>query len=141
MLSINFLTISDEGRLLFPREWGREHFYTSLSRERYEGNGGLQAYTLKYDFKTKALGLTGGLGAGIVNSPSKDAFQLKKYGVPSYYHFQGLLDYRFENKLKGLDLKMLVVNKAAKNESQLEDIYRINRVNMWNLNMVLDYRF
>ena len=42
-LSANYTRITRTGRFLFPREWGREPFYTFLPRERNEGLGGLDA--------------------------------------------------------------------------------------------------
>lgn len=35
--SFNYFGISDKGRYLFPREWGREKFYASLTKELFEG--------------------------------------------------------------------------------------------------------
>jgi hypothetical protein len=140
-ISMNFLGISDRGRFLFPREWGRERFYASLPRERFEGNGGVIALTAKYDWRPTGKNWSGTLGASSVNNPSIYNFQLNKYGVPSYYHFVGELDYRFDGYLKGLDMRFLLVNKTAKNPQEVPDRFRINRVDMWNVNLVLDYRF
>ncbi|WP_158857028.1 OprD family outer membrane porin [Lunatibacter salilacus] len=139
--SINYLGISDQGRFLFPREWGRENFFASLSRERFEGNGGVTALTAKYEFSlAKYPNLNGLLGASSVNNPDIDLFSLNKYGVPSYYHFAGALDYSFHGYLDGMKLKFLLINKTGKN-NEVPDKYRINRVDLWNLNIVVDYKF
>jgi hypothetical protein len=139
--SFNVLGISDRGRFLFPREWGRETFYASLPRERFEGNGGVVALTAKYEWLFRSTPLKGTLAASSVNNPDLDRFSLNKYGIPSYYHFSGMLDYSFPKELNGLDIKMLVVNKTAKNSEYIPDGFRINRVDMWNLNIIMDYRF
>jgi hypothetical protein len=140
-VSLNFLGISDKGRFLFPREWGRETLYASLSRERYEGSGDMQAWVLKYDLITPVNGLFVQFGAGTVNHSDMNVFKTNKYGIPSYYHFSGMLDFKFKEFLEGLNFQLLVINKKSKNGDSLPDQLRINRVDMWNLNLVMDYRF
>lgn len=139
-VSINLLTITDHGRFLFPREWGREVFFASLPRERFEGNGGISAIALKYDYRFNK-NTKGFLGGSTVNHPDITAFSLNKYGVPSYFHFVGSVDHSFGRYLDGLQAKILVVNKTAKRPGEIPDANRINRVDLWNLNFVLDYKF
>ena len=45
---LNYTHITDQGRYLMPREWGRDPFYTFIPRERNEGLGGVNAFTTKY---------------------------------------------------------------------------------------------
>jgi hypothetical protein len=70
-----------------------------------------------------------------------NTFITNKYGIPSYYHFSGMLDFKFKEFLEGLNLQLLVINKKSKNGDALPDQLKINRVDMWNLNLVMDYRF
>lgn len=93
-LSLNYLGISNNGRFLFPREWGREVFFASLPRERYEGSGGTNAYTLKYDYAIPGKNITTMAGIGKVDMPAVHDYELNKYGLPSYYHVAGRIDYR-----------------------------------------------
>ena len=140
--TLNYLELADKGRFLFPREWGRETFYASLSRERFEGNGGSTALTAKYEFSLQNHPrVTGLLGASTVDNPNIALFSRNKYGVPSYYHFAGAVDYTFDRYLEGMKLKFLLVNKTGKNPNEVPDINRINRVDLWNLNIVVDYKF
>lgn len=138
--SFNYLHIGDQGRFLFPREWGREHFYASLARERFEGKGGVDATTLRYKYTFKEPGLSTQVGAGYVNSPDINNYYLNKYGLPSYYHFMGIIDYKFSGYFEGLDLYFMAVNKTSA-DSNVPDRFRLNRVDMWHFNLVLDYRF
>ena len=85
-LSINNLYVHNSGRFLFPREWGREQFYISLPRERIEGNGAVNAYTLLYTFKPSDKRWFAQWGFSKVDMPSVNDLELNKYGVPSYYH-------------------------------------------------------
>ncbi|WPP49714.1 OprD family outer membrane porin [Catalinimonas niigatensis] len=139
-LSANYLGISHSGRYLFPREWGGEQFYASLSRERFEGNGGVQAFSLKAEswLNHQHTRLTGGLGR--VNLPGPENYKLNKYGQPSYYHVMAEVSHTLEGMLEGMSAKILIVNKLDKNNTQ-EALYKINNVDMWNLNLIVDYKF
>lgn len=139
--SVNYLNIGNSGRFLFPREWGREIFYASLPRERFEGNGALQATTIKYKKQYKLKGLSSELGASAVHVQELNNYQLNKYGIPSYYHLTALLDYRFSGYLEGLDIKILGVYKPSQNPEKVPDEFRINRVDLWHANLIIDYRF
>ncbi len=140
-LSINNLYVHNSGRFLFPREWGREQFYISLPRERIEGNGAVNAYTLLYTFKPSDKRWFAQWGFSKVDMPSVNDLELNKYGVPSYYHLLFLTDYKFNGYLEGLDIKLIAVNKLSQNSIEVEDINRINRVDLWNFNCIIDYRF
>lgn len=140
-LTLNFLKISDQGRFLFPREWGREQFFVSLPRERFEGLGGVDVKMLKFDQNLVQDKLKLGLGFSYVDNPDHNNFRLNKYGIPDYYQFSSLVDYRFNGFFQGLDLQLLVVGKkeGPNQKIALNDV--INRVNMVNYNLILDYRF
>lgn len=139
--TLNYLGISDNGRFLFPREWGREKFFVSLQRERFEGLGGVHALGFLFDqtFAQDKLKVT--LGASHVQTPDIENIELNKYGLPNYYHFSGLIDYRFGGFFKGLDLQLLIAHKKEDITKEIPLEYVINRVNMTNFNLILDYRF
>jgi hypothetical protein len=140
-LTVNFLYISNEGRFLFPREWGREKFFVSMQRERFEGMGGVKAIGLNYDKTFIHDKLKISLGASHVNTPDLNDLTLNKYGLPNYLHFVGLIDYRFDGFFKGLDLQLLVAHKREDQDSKVPPEFVINRVDMTNINLILDYRF
>lgn len=140
-ITLNYLGISDEGRFLFPREWGREQFFVSQQRERFEGMGGVNAITLKFDQTFIHDQLMVSLAAGHVQTPDLNNLKLNKYGLPNYLHFTGLVDYRLQGFFKGLDLQFLVAVKKEDRKEHLPEEYIINRVNMSNFNLILDYRF
>jgi hypothetical protein len=140
-ITLNYLGISDKGRFLFPREWGREQFFVSQQRERFEGMGGVNAITLKFDQTFIHDQLMVSLAAGHVQTPDLNNLKLNKYGLPNYLHFTGLVDYRLQGFFKGLDLQFLVAIKKEDRKEHLPQEYIINRVNMSNFNLILDYRF
>ena len=139
-VSLNNLHISDRGRFLFPREWGREIFFASLPRERFEGNGGVNAYTLKYSLNLPRHDWVLNFGASTVYVPDMNNVMLNKYGMPAYHHLILGVDHGLAGFFDGLHLRFLAVNKIAQNRN-IPDIYRINRVDMWQFNFVVDYLF
>lgn len=139
--TFNYLGISDNGRFLFPREWGREKFFVSLQRERFEGLGGVHALGFLYDQTFIHDKLKVALGVSHVQTPDLENIGLNKYGLPNYYHFTGLIDYRFSGFFTGLDLQFLVAGKKEDRDRKIPLEYVINRVNMTNYNLILDYRF
>lgn len=140
-LAFNFLYISDKGRFLFPREWGREKFFISLQRERFEGMGGVRAFGFAYDKTFIHDKLKVSFASSYVQTPGLENLRLNKYGLPNYFHFIGLVDYRFDGFFKGLDLQLLVAHKNEDSSKVIPLEYVINRVNMTNVNLILDYRF
>jgi hypothetical protein len=140
-LTLNFLKISDQGRFLFPREWGREQFFVSLPRERFEGLGGVDVKMIQYDQKLIQDKLKIGFGFSYVDNPDQNDFRLNKYSIPDYYQVSGLVDYRFKGFFQGLDLQLLVVGKKEGPGQKISLENMINRVNMINYNLIIDYRF
>ncbi len=140
-LTLNYLGISDRGRFLFPREWGREKFFVSLQRERFEGMGGVHAIGVAFDQFLLKDKLKVSLGASHVQTPDLENINLNKYGLPNYYHVSGLVDYRFGGFFQGLDLQLLIAYKKENHNQEIPLEYVINRVNMTNFNLILDYRF
>jgi hypothetical protein len=140
-ISLNYLGISDSGRFLFPREWGREKFFVSLQRERLEGMGGVHALGVLYDHTFIHDKLRLSLGAGHVQTPDLENVDLNKYGLPDYYHFTGVIDYRVEGFFKGLDVQLIAAHKNQGKDREVPLEYVINRVDMTNYSLILDYRF
>jgi hypothetical protein len=140
-LSLNYMHISNNGRFLFPREWGREQFYVSLPRERLEGSGGVNSYVIKHEYNFKNKHLKSVLGAGYSSMSSLENYFLNKYGMPSYYHFVGSLTYKAKGFLEGMDILLLAAHKIAQKPIQVPNEFRINRVDLWNFSIVADYKF
>ncbi|MGM0478429.1 MAG: OprD family outer membrane porin [Bacteroidota bacterium] len=140
-LTGNYFGIADQGRYLFPREWGREKFYASLTRELFEGYGGLNAYVLKYKYDPKERPFWVSVGAGYIDQPSNENLRLSKYALDDYYHFTGKFDYKFQGYFEGLDLKCIVVYKKEAYQGSMTAREKINKADMINLNLVVDYRF
>lgn len=140
-INFNYSRFSKEGRFLFPREWGRDPFYTFIPRERNEGFGNVNAFTVNYVHRFNTKGLTAGFSAGIYQMPDVTNFELNKYGLGDYAHINLNAKYFFQNKLKGLDIQVLLMSKLNMDDKNLAEKYIYNRVNLFHTNIIVNYYF
>lgn len=140
-LQVSATRITGRGRYLMPREWGRDPFYTFMPRERNEGYGDLTALVLQFMGKTGFKGLKYTAACGYFDLPNVKNFALNKYGMPSY--IQAYIDarYSFGGKLKGLESQVLYLHKWKMGEDYNNPRYIYNKVDMSNLNVVLNFYF
>lgn len=77
--------ITDEGKLLFPREWGREYLVTFQGRERQEGMGGSSAVVAgaRSKWQEGKVKHSGGVSTGVYMRPEPTNYALNKYAMPS----------------------------------------------------------
>ena len=139
--SLNYNRITSEGRYLIPREWGRDPFFTFLPRERNEGFGDVHAIMAKIDYKIPALGFRTSLAAGYYDLPDVKNYKLNKYGMPAYTQINTDFRYTFAKSLKGLEAQLLIMAKLRNGETYSNSKMLINKVNMWQSNLVLNFHF
>lgn len=139
--TLNYNRITAKGKYLMPREWGRDPFFTFMPRERNEGLGDVQAITGKLSFKMPAARLLSSLTAGYYKLPDVLNYRLNKYGLPSYNQLNLDLRYQFTGVLKGLETQLLFVYKKQTGPSHGNDKYVINKVDMTQWNLVMNYQF
>ncbi|MFN5416866.1 MAG: OprD family outer membrane porin [Flavobacteriia bacterium] len=139
--SLNYNRITKDGRYLFPREWGRDPFFTFLPRERSEGFGDVHALVVKMEQKFPKRCLKTSLGMGYVKLPDVLNFELNKYGVPSYYQLNLDVRYQFQKQFKGLESQLLLVSKLNAGNTYDNYKYIFNKVDMLLINLVLNYHF
>jgi hypothetical protein len=138
---VNYNRITDNGRYLMPREWGRDPFFTFMSRERNEGMCNTRALTAGVIRTFGKSGFKSELIAGYFKLPDvKDAAR-NKYAMPSYAQINADLRYLFGGFLKGLELQMLYVYKMNWGETYGNQQYIINKTNMSLYNVVINYHF
>lgn len=138
---VNGTRITGDGRLLFPREWGREPLFTFLPRERNEGLGDVWAVSGQFSRRLRAAPLVYELGAGYYRLPDVKNYRLNKYGLPSYAQINLDVKYRFPGRLKGLEAQLLAVWKTNAGDLYGDERYRINKVDMANYNLIFNYHF
>lgn len=139
--SLNYNRITDKGRYLLPREWGRDPFFTFLPRERNEGFGDLHAIMAKIDYKVPQTRFKTSIAAGYYKLPDVKNFALNKYGFPSYSQINADFRYTFDKGLKGLEAQLLFVSKINAGETYGNSKMVINKVNMFQSNFVLNFHF
>ena len=78
-IRLNYSYISKDGRFLFPREWGREPLFTFLPRERNEGLGNVNAFTINLLHDVFKQKLKTEISAGYYKLPDVKNVRLNKY--------------------------------------------------------------
>lgn len=139
--TLNYTHITDDGRYLMPREWGRDPFFTFMPRERNEGFGDLNAYMVSVNQNFPSQRLKSTLSAGYFDLPDTRDYRLNKYGMPSYMQVNADIRYSFNGILKGLDAQLLAVAKINRGELYGDERSEFNKVNMELYNLVLNYHF
>jgi predicted porin len=129
----------DSGRFLFPRELGRDQFYTSLPRSRLEGFGDTRILTLGGEYHLKRSGLTAGLDWTRLWGPETGTYTFNKYDLDAYWQVNARLHYSFSNFMDGLSIDFLYVYKENSNDTRPETIF--NRSNYHQFNLVTTFVF
>lgn len=140
-ITANYTRITAHGRFLFPREWGRDPFYTFLVRERNEGLGDVHAYVLSAQYQPKNKNWQTLLAAGWYDVPHTTNYRLNKYSMPSYYHLVADLRYQFKGFLKGTSIRLIYLYKGNLEKDLAVKRNIINKVEMHHLNFIVDYWF
>ena len=135
---VAFTRVLDQGRFLFPRELGRDRFFTSVSRSRLEGVGDAEVLTLigehqldkRFHVRAEYTRLFG---------PQLGNFTNNKYNLDEYDQYSTRLHYEFEGFFRGLNLSLLYVYKKNRNSNDPFTVF--NRSNYHQLNFVTNYNF
>lgn len=136
--------IDDEGRFLFPREWGRETLFTFQKRERTEGQSNatnlLVELGKKHELKSGAA-IDWKLGWGrywwqdVLNAEDN------KYAIPEHDQINVDIFYHFSGALKGLKSEFLVSWKPNNGETYGNPNFIVNKVDMAVYQIILNYEF
>ncbi|MDN4164806.1 OprD family outer membrane porin [Cytophagales bacterium LB-30] len=138
--SVNYTKIGDQNRFLMPREWGVEPFYTFMPRERMEGSAASQAFVVKNSFKPDSQ-WKWSLEYGHFYLPDVQDVARNKYTMPSYFQLNLSGSYEFSGLFEGFNLQALYVYKGALGNTYGEGRYVMNKVNMSNYNLIVNYHF
>lgn len=136
-ISLNYNRITAKSQYLFPREWGKDPFFTFMPRERNEGFGDVHAFNLKLDKSFLENKLNANITAGYFHLPDVKNYRLNKYGMPSYTQLN--LDLKYN--LKNIDIEFLYTKKWNEGQTYNNEKFIINKVNMTNYNFIINYRF
>lgn len=127
----------DTGRYLFPRELGRDQFYTSMSRSRLEGFGNMHVFSgsLQYRKRHTSLQLDATTTAGVEAGRNEN----NKYNLDDYYQVNTRVHHDFDGFFKGLQMEVLYVWKENKSEHTPENVYQ--KSNYSQINFVTNFNF
>ncbi len=134
-----YTRVTADGRFLAPREWGREPFYTFMTRERVEGSGDSHSITGRVNWQNKNKKLRLEAGYGHFYLPDVKNAALNKYAFPSFQQLNLDARYAFGGMLEGLRVQLMYVWKGRLGEVYGNDKYVINRVDMSHYNLIFNY--
>jgi len=140
-ITINYNRITAHGRYLFPREWGRDPFFTFMPRERSEGFGDVHTFIGRIGYQFPKIRLKANLAGGYVKLPDVRNTNLNKYGLPSYAQINADMRYSLGGVLTGVDFQLLIVHKKGVGNVYNNPRFVFNKVDMWLYNLILNYHF
>lgn len=129
----------DTGRFLFPRELGRDHFFTSIPRSRLDGFGNTDVLTVGALLHFGGQHFTADAAYTRLFGPEVDAFEFNKYNLDAYQQFNFSLDYAFTGFLEGMHITLFYVYKNNLNNTDPNVIFNIS--NFHQLNFVTNFYF
>lgn len=138
---VAYTRVTDDGRFLSPREWGREPFYTFMPRERVEGSGDSHSMTGRINWQSNDKKLRLEAAYGHFYLPDVKNYALNKYAFPSFRQFNLDVRYSFGGVLEGLRAQFLYVWKGRLGDVYGQDRYVINKVEISLYNFILNYTY
>lgn len=136
-----YTRVTADGRFLSPREWGREPFYTFMSRERVEGSGDSHSVTARVNWQTGNKKLRIEAVYGHFYLPDVKNYALNKYAFPAFRQFNFDVRYTFGGMFEGLRAQLLYVWKGRMGEVYDSNRYIINKVDMSHFNLIFNYTY
>lgn len=137
-----FTHIYGDGRFIFPRELGRERFYTSTLRSWAEGLGNANISKISAIYspkKKKEVKLDASVQ--FTNAPGAENYKYNKYGVRDYLQYSLDVDYNFLGKLKGLETQLIYIYRQDIDDGQLTAKESFNNTNFHQFNFVVNVNF
>lgn len=143
-ISIAYNQILGQGQFISPREWGREDLFSFQKRERSEGSGDNHSLVFYFNstidlIKDKAE-VKSIFSVGRHWKPSVLNPVLNKYAMPDYTHINLDFFFNFKN-LKGFKPELLLVSKIANGDFPDNPNFIFNKVNLFHVDLILNYNF
>ncbi len=138
-LALAYTHAFDSGRFLFPKELGRDQFFTSIPRSRLEGLGNVDVFTLKAEYYLSKPNLHLGVEMQHLQGPETDNFEFNKYNVDESFQTNSHLRYHADGFLEGLSFDILWIYRKNHNYTDAQSIF--NKSNFNQLNFVTNFNF
>jgi len=132
-VSLAYTKAFSTGRYLFPKELGRDQFYTSVPRSRIEGLGNSGVVKAGLEYEHRKTGLSLGLDATAIDGPGAEDYRFNKYGLDDYCQINSRVNYNFKGQLEGLTIAVMYVWRENKNVHSPIDVYNISDYSQFNV--------
>ncbi|MFN3761412.1 MAG: hypothetical protein ACK4SF_19530 [Algoriphagus aquaeductus] len=137
---LNYTHVGGRGRWLSPREWGKDAWYTFMPRERNEGYESVNALVGYVAYRLEKIPLQLYAHGGIHRLSEVADASANKYNFPSYRQLNVGLIYQPE-KVKNLDVHLLLVSKEPLSSEKLTPNQTYNKVELLHLNGIVNWRW
>jgi len=138
-LAFAYTPAFDSGRFLFPKELGRDRFFTSIPRSRLEGLGNADVFTLKAEYHLPKPNFHIGVEMQQLQGPETGKFSFNKYNVDESFQVNSHLSYYANGFLEGLSFDILWIYRKNQNHTDAQSIF--NKSNFNQLNFVTNFNF
>lgn len=138
-LALGYTHAFDTGRFLFPKELGRDRFFTSISRSRLEGLGNADVFILKAAYHVPKPDFYIGIEMQQLQGPETGKFEFNKYNVDESFQINSRLSYHAHGFLEGLNFDILWIYRRNQNHTDAQSIF--NKSNFNQLNFVTNFNF
>ncbi|NNE27511.1 MAG: hypothetical protein HKN09_11770 [Saprospiraceae bacterium] len=138
-MNINYLQGLDEGRFLFPKELGRDDFYTSLPRMWMDGLGKSQVASLNFSWQSDPLKVK--TSVAYLSTPDRENFISNKYGLNDFVQCNLQVDYTFNDVLEGLQLTFLYVTRPIYDNEGLSTSDKFYKYDLHHFNFITNINF
>ena len=141
-VTLNSLTSFNTGRFIFPREFGREQFYTTLGRGRMEGMGGFSTIGIHFKtfpLETKDLDIR--MGINKTFAPDPNNFELNKRKFEDFNQLNVDVRYNFHHFIQGTTLRFLYVHTELFNNVVETPSNLFNKNGYHHLNLIININF
>lgn len=142
-LQLNFSRITDDGRMLLPREWGIEPYYTFQRRTRIEGTSDAWAVMLRWENSCSNAGGKYRFYTSVAHNEMPDVadFKRNKYHLPSHVHWDASLKFQPTKILNGLSAEVLMAKRFLTADVNGDLSAIINRADFFHFDFILNYSF
>lgn len=141
-ISIGYNHIFDNGKFMFPREWGIEQLFSFQKRERSEGSASNDAlvFRIKRNISWKKNVIKSDFSVGHHWKPDATDALRNKYAFPSYTQWNLDLYYHHEN-FKYVRPELLLIYKKASNNTPENPNFYLNKADQILVNFVVNINF
>lgn len=128
----------DTGRFLFPKELGRDQFFTSFARNRLEGLTDVNVFAVKAKYRFNSDNFFIGVAAANLQGSSQEKLK-NKYQIDDYHQINTRVQYKLDELWEGVEIALLCIWKENRNNRGLDSAF--NQSNYSQINLITNIYF